>query len=139
MASTEDMAPSRTETAAETTTPRRASGRPRGSTAAAGRRRRSAAAATEPQLEEQIAQLQDDVRSIAKSLMRMGNNKVQEGQGIARAEYRNLMQQGQAFVGEVTDEFESVERQIKDTIRARPLTAVASAIGIGFLLAILTR
>lgn len=132
MATTEDMAPTRSE-AATSSTPRRAT---RSRARSTGTRRR---ARPEPDLEDQIEQLQDDVRAIAKSLTRLGEDKVKEAQRYAKGEYKNLLHQGQSVASEVTDEFEAVEKQIKDTIRARPLTAMASAIGIGFLLAVLTR
>ena len=131
MATTEDMAPARSEAA--TSSPRRTSTRSRGN--GSSRRR----ARPEPDLEDQIEQLQDDVRAIAKSLTRLGEDKVKEAQRYAKGEYKNLLHQGQSVASDVTDEFEAVEKQIKDTIRARPLTAMASAIGIGFLLAVLTR
>jgi hypothetical protein len=37
------------------------------------------------------------------------------------------------------DEFSAFEKQIKDTIREKPLTAVAGAIALGFILAVVTR
>lgn len=133
MATTEDMAPGRTESETTSTTPRRAAGTSSRSRATKARRRR------EPELEDQIEQLQDDMRSIARTLAKLGEDKVKDAQRYAKGEYRNLLQQGQSVVGDVTDEFEAVEKQVKDAIRARPLTAMASAIGIGFLLAVLTR
>lgn len=133
MADTEDMAPARAETA--TTSPRRTATKSRARSTAAPRRR----ARAEPELEDQIEQLQDDVRAIARSLTSMGEDKVKEAQRYAKGEYKSLLHQGQSIAGDVTDEFEAVEKQVKDTIRARPLTAMASAIGIGFLLAVLTR
>ena len=134
MATTEDMAPSRNE-AATSPTPRRAPTRSRAKTASAPRRR----ARAEPEIEDQIEQLQDDMKAIARSLAKLGQDKLNEAQKAAKGEYKNLLHQGQSVLGDVNDEFEAVEKQIKDTIRARPLTAMASAIGIGFLLAVLTR
>jgi ElaB/YqjD/DUF883 family membrane-anchored ribosome-binding protein len=134
MATTEDMAPTRSE-ASTSSTPRRAPTRSRARSNGGTRRR----ARPEPDLEDQIEQLQDDVRAIAKSLTRLGEDKVKEAQRYAKGEYKNLLHQGQSVAAEVSDEFEAVEKQVKDTIRARPLTAMASAIGIGFLLAVLTR
>jgi ElaB/YqjD/DUF883 family membrane-anchored ribosome-binding protein len=133
MAETEDMAPAR-ESTNGTTARKAASTRTRSRSGAARRRARP-----EPELEDQIEQLQDDVRSIARTLTRMGEDKVKDAQRYAKGEYKNLLHQGQSIAGDVTDEFEAVEKQIKDTIRARPLTAMASAIGIGFLIAVLTR
>lgn len=129
MAETTDLAPDR-PAATPRSTPRRR-------TSANGSRR--PARTTEQQLEEQISQLQDDVRSIASSLARLGSEKVTEVRRAAKNEYRNLVSQGQNVAEDVGDEFEAVERQIKDTIRARPITAVLSAVGIGFLVAALTR
>jgi hypothetical protein len=37
------------------------------------------------------------------------------------------------------DEFSAFEKQIKDTIREKPLTAVAGAMALGFLIAVITR
>ena len=135
MATTEDMAPSRGE-ASTTSTPRRAASRSRSKSSATTTRRRARA---EPEIEDQIEKLQDDMKAIARSLARLGQDKLTEAQKAAKGEYKNLLHQGQSVLGDVSDEFEAVEKQIKDTIRARPLTAMASAIGIGFLLAVLTR
>jgi hypothetical protein len=49
------------------------------------------------------------------------------------------VQAGEGMLENVQDEFGQVEKQIKDTIRQKPLTAVLSAVGIGFLIAVLTR
>ena len=40
---------------------------------------------------------------------------------------------------QIQDEFGHMEKQIKDTLREKPLTAVAGAIAIGFVLALITR
>ena len=57
----------------------------------------------------------------------------------AKGQARNLQHQGQQVVDEVQDQASAMEQQLKDTIRDKPLTAVASAVGIGFLLALLMR
>jgi len=118
MADTTDMAPAR----------RKAS--PRAS---------AASKAKEAQLEEQISQLQDDIKSIAATLARLSNEKVSEVKDMAKNEARNLQRQGQHVVEDLQDKTEDLEKQLKDTIRERPLTAVASAVGIGFILALLSR
>lgn len=130
MATTEDMAPNRAAegTASKRTTPGRRSTKSRAATRSA-----------EADLQVQINRLQDDIKAIANSLTRVGKEKVAEGRGRAKIEYKNLLHTGEQYVDAAMDEFGQVEKQIKDTIRERPLTAVASAIGIGFLLAVLTR
>ena len=101
--------------------------------------RPAAAPAPSPSSKIRSSSCRTTSRAIAKSLTRLGEDKVKEAQRYAKGEYKNLLHQGQSVASDVTDEFEAVEKQIKDTIRARPLTAMASAIGIGFLLAVLTR
>jgi ElaB/YqjD/DUF883 family membrane-anchored ribosome-binding protein len=129
MATTDDMAPSRP---AATTRARNSNG---GSTRRSSPRARS----TEAQLEAQINRLQDDVKAIGASLAKLGGEKVNEAQRYGKQEYRALRQRGESMLEDVGDEFEAVERQVKDTIRSRPLTAVLIAAGIGFLLSALTR
>lgn len=131
MATTEDMAPNRTATtAAKRPAARRSSG---------SRRSGAASRSSEAQLQAQIDRLQDDIKAIANSLTKVGKEKIAEGRGRAKSEYKNLLHAGEQYVDLAMDEFGQVEKQIKDTIREKPLTAVVSAIGIGFLLAILTR
>ncbi|MGV3650096.1 MAG: DUF883 family protein [Devosia sp.] len=101
--------------------------------------RRANDRAREEQLEEQVARLQSDLKSIAETLTRMGESKVEQAHGAARREVRHLVNNGQKAVDSVQDEFSQVERQLKDTIRQKPLTAVAGALAVGFVLALLTR
>ncbi len=123
MADTEDTAPSRPRTAA-----------------ANGTRRSSRARAPRtPKLEDQMTQLQDDLQAITHTLTRMGEQRVDEVRQGVKSEARHLMKSGQKAVADAEDEFGQLEKQIKDTIREKPLTAVAGAIALGFLFAVLTR
>ena len=88
-------------------------------------------AAVEPEaesLENQVAQLQTDLKSITSTLNRMGQTAGNE-----------LKSTGQSAIGYAQDEFGQLEKQLKDTIREKPLTAIASALAAGFILAVLTR
>ena len=129
MASTTDMAPSRSTNgstrrrAATTTTPRRT----------------TASRAREPDLEAQVQQLQTDIKAIASTLATLAEEKVGEAQSMAKRELKNLKAQGQSAVEDAQDEFGQIEKQIKDTIREKPLTAVAGAIALGFILAVVSR
>lgn len=120
MATTSDLAPSR---------PKRANG-PR---ATAGSKPR------EEHLEDQIAQLQTDLKAIAATLAKLSGDKVNEARDVAQGEMRHLKRQGQHVIDDVQDQAGAMEKQLKDTIREKPLTAVASAVGIGFILALLSR
>ncbi|HEY4203020.1 MAG TPA: DNA gyrase subunit B [Devosiaceae bacterium] len=135
MATTSDMAPNRPRKAS--TTASAAASEAKDAIKSTVSRARDEA--REEQLEAQIARLQDDIKSIATTLSRLSGEKVAEARDTAKGEYRHLMQQGKDAIGAVGDQASDLETQLKDTIREKPLTAVAGAIGIGFLLAILSR
>ena len=79
-------------------------------------------------LEDQVSQLRSDIRSIASTLTNIGQTGASE-----------LKSQGQSALDYAQDEFGAIEKQVRDTIRERPLTAIASAVAAGFILAVITR
>lgn len=127
MASTTDMAPNRTAAKAPA---RRA---------ANGPRRAAARQSREDELSAQVHQLQTDLKSIAATLANLAEDKVSDAQRLAKREVKNLAKNGQHAVEDIQDEFGQLEKQIKDTIREKPLTAVAGAIALGFVLAVVSR
>ena len=132
MASTTDMAPNRNTTAAPA---RRAANGPR----RASRSTAAAAASREDDLSAQVQQLQDDLKSIASTLASLAEEKVHDAQSLAKREVKNVAKAGQNALEDAQDEFGQLEKQIKDTIREKPLTAVAGAIALGFVLAVISR
>jgi ElaB/YqjD/DUF883 family membrane-anchored ribosome-binding protein len=128
MAETEAVAPERTTTRRRTTN---------GSAASRSATRR--VRQSEDDIEAQVSQLQDDLRAITRTLGRMGESRVDQVRSAAQSQAANLLQRGQDAVSGVQDEFGEMEKQIKDTIRAKPLTAVAGAVALGFLMALITR
>ena len=131
MADTAEMAPSRTTTKS----PRRAAA----NGAATVTRARRGSRAKADDLEAQVAQLQADLKSITHTLGRMGENKVDEVKGMAKSRAAEIRGKGEEMIDSAQDEFNAFEKQIKDTIREKPLTAVAGAIALGFILAVVTR
>jgi ElaB/YqjD/DUF883 family membrane-anchored ribosome-binding protein len=127
MANTPDLAPGRANPTGN------AGGSP------AARASRASAKVREAQLEDQVSQLQDDIKAIAATLARLSNDKVNEVKAVAKSEAHHLQRQGQHVVEDVQEQASALEQQLKDTIREKPLTAVASAVGIGFILALLSR
>ena len=108
-------------------------------TAAAADQDLNATPATEQQLEQQVTQLQNDIREIAATLAQLTGDKVTEARGIAQTEVLRLKRQGQNALDEVQGQAGALEQSLKDTIREKPFTAVASALGVGFILALLSR
>lgn len=130
MADTEDMSPARTTNSA-----RRAAAN---GAATATRARRTSRAKTDD-LEAQVAKLQADLKSITQTLGRMGESKVDEVRGMAKSRAAEIRGKGEEMIESAQDEFNAFEKQIKDTIREKPLTAVAGALALGFILAVVTR
>lgn len=137
MASTTDMAPTRTATS--TTPARRAANGPRRAASRTTTAAARAAASREDDLSAQVQQLQDDLKSIASTLASLAEAKVNDAQSVAKREVRNVAKAGQHALEDAQDEFGQLEKQIKDTIREKPLTAVAGAIALGFVLAVVSR
>ena len=137
MASTTDMAPNRTSTS--TSPARRAANGPRRSPARSASAASRRAAASNDDLSAQVEQLQSDLKSIAATLATLAQDKVDEAQSVARREVKHAAKAGQHAIEDVQDEFGQLEKQIKDTIREKPLTAVAGAIALGFVLAVVSR
>lgn len=131
MADTEDMAPARTNGSTRSAA---ANG-----SGTATRTRRARRATPPDDLEAQMAQLQTDIKSITQTLQRMGESKVGEVQGLAKRRAADLRGKGEEMIESAQDEFNAFEKQIKDTIREKPLTAVAGALAVGFILAVITR
>ena len=90
-------------------------------------------------LDGQVAQLRADMSSIATTLSRMGSTAGNELKSQAQAQADELTARGQSALNYAQDEFGAIEKQLKDTIREKPLTAVAGAIALGFMLAVITR
>lgn len=107
-----------------------------GATSNGSHRRRTA---REEDLETQVQQLRDDIKSISNTLTRLGQSTVKDVQNNARQRAQDLADRGQSMLEDAQGELGSLERQLKDTIRDRPLTAVAGAIALGFLIAVMTR
>ncbi len=93
----------------------------------------------EEDLKAQIAQLQADLKGIATSLAALAEDKVASAKHEVKHDVAEIARAGQKKIDEVQDEFGALEKQLKDTIREKPLTAVAGAIALGFILAVVTR
>jgi ElaB/YqjD/DUF883 family membrane-anchored ribosome-binding protein len=148
MADTDDMATGRSNGSAQAASPStststgRTGSRPRRAAANGTRRRTRVSPAIDAEtdtLQDQVSQLQSDLKSIANTLSRMGHTGANELKSTASARADDLAARGQSALDYAQDEFGAFERQIKDTIREKPLTAVAGAVALGFILAVITR
>jgi ElaB/YqjD/DUF883 family membrane-anchored ribosome-binding protein len=136
MAETEDVAPGRSD---DTPAPRAR----RAAAATTGTRRRGRPSAAlhvdTDSLEAQVSQLQSDLKSVTTTLSRMGQSAGQQLKSEAGRQAHELADRGQSAIESAQDEFGAVERQVKDMIREKPLTAVFGAMALGFMIAVITR
>ena len=100
---------------------------------------RRPAVAKADDLEGQIQRLQSDLRQIGETITQLSNNKLSEARGVATDEAGSPISTGKHAVDKATDQVNALERQIKTMIRDKPLTAIGGALGIGFILALMSR
>lgn len=96
-------------------------------------------AAKDEDLSGQIDRLRDDLKGIASTVAKLAENRMSEVRGAAQTEVRNLVRGGQHVVSDIEDEFGQIEKQVKNSIRQKPVTSVLAAVAIGYLLARLNR
>ncbi|GGA96174.1 hypothetical protein GCM10011491_25710 [Brucella endophytica] len=83
-------------------------------------------------LQAQIARLKDDIAGLASAITDLGSEKVREARRGAAKTYNSARQTGENTVNQLHD-------QLAASARERPLTTIAAAAGIGFLLALMAR
>lgn len=90
-------------------------------------------------LEADIRQLKADIERLGEQLARTG----QHGYGAARQAAADgaeqLRAQGEAAVDSLRANARDIEGQLIETVREKPMTSLAVAAGIGYLLALLSR
>lgn len=84
--------------------------------------------AKEPDLEADIRQLREDIMQLTQHLKQTGNRSVSRAQRVAKESVDQL--KGTAH---------DLEGELVESVREKPLTAVALAAGAGFFLAMIMR
>lgn len=91
------------------------------------------------ELQQQIEQLKQDIASIAATLTNLGQEKLRGAKENASKAYENLHEQGEEIFDNVSGCASHFEEQLSTAIKERPISAVAIAAGIGYLIALLRR
>lgn len=94
---------------------------------------------TPQDLQEQIAQLKEDIAGIAATLANLGSQSVRDARRGAADVAQDAIQQGEDVFGDLKNRAQELENQLTSTVRERPIAALATALGIGYLLAALSR
>lgn len=94
---------------------------------------------TSEDLQQQVEKLKEDIAAIASTLSQLGSQTVRDAKRTAKETYQNAFSQGEDVVCDLKEKAQDFEAQVTDTIREHPIASVATALGIGYLIALLSR
>lgn len=87
----------------------------------------------------QIDVLKEEVAALKEQLARSGGHSFDAAKKAASAGVDHLKSQGEMTLEDLRSNGNDLEGQLVATVREKPVTAMACALGAGFLLALLTR
>jgi ElaB/YqjD/DUF883 family membrane-anchored ribosome-binding protein len=90
-------------------------------------------------LEADIRQLREDFAKLVEQLSTTGEHGYGAARRAALGGVDQLRSQGEAVIEELRSSAVDMEEQLKNTVREKPVTALAIAAGLGYFLALLSR
>lgn len=90
-------------------------------------------------LEAEIEQLKADIAKLVEQVKTTGGHSYGAARRAAAEGVDHLRAQGEAYYAGLRSNADELEKQVLDTIREKPFTALAVAAGIGFMLALFAR
>ncbi|TWG98066.1 ElaB/YqjD/DUF883 family membrane-anchored ribosome-binding protein [Mesorhizobium sp. J18] len=90
-------------------------------------------------LEADIQKLRDDISLLTKHLKDAGDHSLRTARKAASEGAEHLRAQGEATIEGLRDNAKDLEVQLTSTVREKPITSLALAAGVGFLLAVIMR
>lgn len=105
--------------------------------AAAGKT--SNGAKTAPDLEADIKQLKADIEELTRHLAETGQHGYRAARSAASQGADQMRMQGEAAIEALRDSARDLEDQFIASVREKPVTSLAIAAGVGFLVALLAR
>jgi ElaB/YqjD/DUF883 family membrane-anchored ribosome-binding protein len=90
-------------------------------------------------IDVQLLKLKSDVASLAKTVAAYGADAAGAYTAKVRQGANDAVEASQTAIDGIRSDFASLESEVVDRVRARPLQAMGVALGIGFLLAIVSR
>ncbi|MCX2723935.1 DUF883 family protein [Roseibium salinum] len=102
------------------------------------------------QVTEQLQKLREDIGNVSSALQGLARAGVTEGQDRAMAQMDGFLRHTREMTDELTDQGKraarkasdtanSAAREAEDAIHRNPLTALAVALGLGFLIGLISR
>ena len=94
---------------------------------------------TTADLEADIRQLKADIEELTRQLAKTGEHGYGAARRAAAEGVEQLRTQGEAALESMRGSAQDLEAQIIASVREKPVTSLAIAAGVGFLLALLSR
>lgn len=88
------------------------------------------------QLEADIRKLREDVAALTRHLKETGGETYKSARKAAAEQAESVRAQGEAALEGLRDNAHDVEEQVADAVRRRPITSLAIAAVVGYLLAL---
>lgn len=92
-----------------------------------------------PDLEADIRQLKADIEKLTEQLATLGDHALGAGRRAASGTAESLRAQGEAVIEDLRSNARDLESELIGRVREKPVTSLAIAAGVGFLLALITR
>ncbi|AJY45821.1 DUF883 family protein [Martelella endophytica] len=99
----------------------------------------AASSKTEADIQAQIDQLRGDIANLTKLIGDLGSEKASQARARAEKLRDDATKAGQEAYDRARDEALSMEEDLEDRIRMKPLQSILIAAGVGFLAALFTR
>lgn len=90
-------------------------------------------------LEEDIRQLREDVSQLTEHIRQTGGHSASAARHAASESVEQMRKQGKAAMKSLKSNANDFEHELAETLRERPVTSLAIAAGVGFLLAVMWR
>lgn len=90
-------------------------------------------------LEQQFRLIGDDVAELSKLLKKVGEAKASEAREVALAEANDLLERSRERLDEGVKRARGAVASVEDQIREKPVQSALIALGVGFLVGVMTR
>lgn len=94
---------------------------------------------TIPELESDISKLREDIALLTRHLKETGDHSMKGAKRAASEQAENLRAQGEAAMDTAREKAGDMEDELVARVREKPITSLALAAGVGFLLAVVMR
>lgn len=96
-------------------------------------------AQTRAELEAEVARLKGDVTKLKEQVRETGQRSYRSAQRVASSGLESVKARSEAAIEDIRGQAKDYEAQLEEAVREKPISSLAIAAGVGFVLALLTR